>query len=58
MSDLYDEDFTLWAERQAALLRRRAAGADALEERGLLTLPEEPPFTIQQALVDALSDDE
>ncbi len=26
MSDLYDEDFTLWTERQAALLRRRAAG--------------------------------
>ncbi len=25
-SDLYDEDFTLWTERQAALLRRRAAG--------------------------------
>ena len=26
MSDLYDEDFTLWTEQQAALLRRRAAG--------------------------------
>ena len=26
MSDLYDEDFTLWTERQASLLRRRAAG--------------------------------
>jgi hypothetical protein len=26
MSDLYDEDFTLWTERQSALLRRRAAG--------------------------------
>lgn len=26
MSDLYDEDFTLWTERQAALLRRRASG--------------------------------
>lgn len=26
MSDLYDEDFTIWTERQAALLRRRAAG--------------------------------
>ena len=26
MSDLHDEDFTLWTERQAALLRRRAAG--------------------------------
>jgi Domain of unknown function DUF29 len=26
MSDLYDQDFTLWTEHQAALLRRRAAG--------------------------------
>jgi len=26
MSDLYDEDFTLWTEQQASLLRRRAAG--------------------------------
>jgi hypothetical protein len=26
MSDLYDEDFTLWTEQQATLLRRRAAG--------------------------------
>jgi hypothetical protein len=26
MSDLYDEDFVLWTERQATLLRRRAAG--------------------------------
>ena len=26
MSDLYEEDVTLWSERQAALLRRRAAG--------------------------------
>ena len=26
MSDLYDEDFILWTERQATLLRRRAAG--------------------------------
>ncbi len=26
MSDLYDEDFTLWSEQQATLLRRRAAG--------------------------------
>ncbi len=26
MSDLYEEDITLWSERQAALLRRRAAG--------------------------------
>ena len=26
MSELYDEDFVLWTERQAALLRRRAAG--------------------------------
>jgi hypothetical protein len=26
MSDLYDEDILLWSERQAALLRRRAAG--------------------------------
>ena len=26
MNDLYDQDFTLWTERQAALLRRRAAG--------------------------------
>ncbi len=26
MSDLYDEDFTLWTELQASLLRRRAAG--------------------------------
>jgi hypothetical protein len=26
MSDLYDEDFTLWTEQQAELLRRRAAG--------------------------------
>jgi hypothetical protein len=26
MSDLYDEDFTLWTEQQALLLRRRAAG--------------------------------
>ena len=26
MSDLSDEDFTLWTERQATLLRRRAAG--------------------------------
>lgn len=26
MSDLYNEDFTLWTEQQAALLRRRAAG--------------------------------
>jgi hypothetical protein len=24
--DLYDEDFTLWTEQQAGLLRRRAAG--------------------------------
>jgi len=26
MSDLYDTDIALWAERQAGLLRRRAAG--------------------------------
>jgi hypothetical protein len=26
MSDLYDEDIVLWSERQAELLRRRAAG--------------------------------
>ena len=26
MSDLYDTDFLLWSERQADLLRRRAAG--------------------------------
>lgn len=26
MSDLYDEDFVLWTEQQATLLRRRAAG--------------------------------
>ena len=26
MSDLYEEDITLWSERQGALLRRRAAG--------------------------------
>ena len=26
MSDLYDTDVMLWSERQAALLRRRAAG--------------------------------
>ena len=26
MSDLYDEDIVLWSERQANLLRRRAAG--------------------------------
>ncbi|MSP00056.1 MAG: DUF29 domain-containing protein [Acetobacteraceae bacterium] len=26
MSDLYEEDITLWSERQSALLRRRAAG--------------------------------
>jgi hypothetical protein len=26
VGDLYDEDILLWAERQAALLRRRAAG--------------------------------
>jgi hypothetical protein len=26
MTDLYEEDLTLWTERQAALLRRRAAG--------------------------------
>jgi Domain of unknown function DUF29 len=26
VSDLYDEDFVLWTERQAALLRRRAGG--------------------------------
>jgi hypothetical protein len=26
VSDLYDQDFTLWTEQQAALLRRRAAG--------------------------------
>jgi hypothetical protein len=26
MSDLYDDDIVLWSERQAALLRRRAAG--------------------------------
>jgi Domain of unknown function DUF29 len=26
MNDLYDTDITLWSERQAALLCRRAAG--------------------------------
>ena len=26
MSDLYEDDILLWAERQAELLRRRAAG--------------------------------
>ena len=26
MSDLYDEDFVLWSEQQAGLLRRRASG--------------------------------
>jgi hypothetical protein len=26
MSDLYEDDIVLWAERQAALLRRRASG--------------------------------
>jgi hypothetical protein len=26
MSELYDDDIVLWSERQAALLRRRAAG--------------------------------
>lgn len=26
MSDLYDDDIVLWSDRQAALLRRRAAG--------------------------------
>ena len=147
MSDLYDEDFTLWTEQQAALLRRRASGhlvndadldwkniaeeieavgsntrrelrnrlarllqhmlkwqyqphhrsrswrstirtqrqeiedlladnpslqsklselflaayprarADALEETGLLGLPQDPPFTIEQALRHPLADD-
>ena len=32
MSDLYDEDILLWSERQAALLRRVAAG-DPVNER-------------------------
>jgi hypothetical protein len=31
MSDLYDRDFTLWTEQQAALLRRRAAGEIVIE---------------------------
>ena len=147
MSDLYDDDFVLWTERQATLLRRRAAGelinddeldwlnlaeeieavggntrrelrsrlarllqhllkwhyqpeqrsrswratirtqrqeieelladnpslrprlaeffaaayprarADALDETGLLSLPEASPFTIEQALAQALSED-
>jgi hypothetical protein len=147
MSDLYDEDFILWTEQQATLLRRRAAGelindaeldwrnlaeeieavggntrrelrhrlarllqhllkwhyqperrsrswratirtqrqeiedlladnpslrarlpefvaaaysrarADALDETGLLDLPQELPFTIEQALGDALPDE-
>jgi hypothetical protein len=147
MSDLYDEDFTLWSEQQAMLLRRRAAGelvndakldwlnlaeeieaaggntrrelrnrlarllqhllkwhyqpelrsrswratirtqrqeiedllsdnpslrarlpaflatayprarAAALDETGLLNLPEQPPFTVEQALAGALPDD-
>ena len=39
MNDLYDTDVLLWSERQAALLRRRAAGelineADGLAARG------------------------
>ena len=33
------------------------ARADALEETGLLDLPQEPPFTIEQALRDLLPDD-
>lgn len=32
MSDLYDEDVLLWSERQAELLRRRAAGERVNEE--------------------------
>jgi hypothetical protein len=32
MSDLYDDDFLRWTERQAALLRRRASGELANEE--------------------------
>jgi hypothetical protein len=33
------------------------ARADALDETGLLDLPEEPPFTIEQALCGALPDE-
>jgi hypothetical protein len=32
MSDLYDDDIVLWSERQAELLRRRAAGERVNED--------------------------
>ncbi len=42
MSDLYDEDFVLWTEQQATLLRRRAAGDRANDgELDWLNLAEE-----------------
>jgi Domain of unknown function DUF29 len=41
MGDLYDEDFTLWTERQAALLRQRAAGEIANDGLDRLNLAEE-----------------
>jgi hypothetical protein len=33
MSDLYENDVVLWSERQAALLRRRAAGERSNEDQ-------------------------
>ena len=35
----------------------RRARTDALEETGLLSLPETSPFTLEQALGDALPDE-
>lgn len=63
MSDLYDEDIVLWSERQADLLRRRAAGelvneaeldwpniAEEIESVG-----NEQRFAVESLLVQAIA---
>ena len=62
MSDLYEEDIVLWSERQAELLRRRAAGelvneaeldwpniAEEIESVG-----DEQRFAVESLLVQAI----
>lgn len=61
MSDLYDDDIVLWSERQAALLRQRAATAcenDAIDWPNVIeeieSVGNEQRFAVEFNLVQAL----
>src|SRR4051794_33321081 len=62
MSDLYEEDIVLWSERQAELLRRRAAGELVNEAEldwpniaeEIESLGNEQRFAVESLLVQAI----